>query len=842
MKNILKYFVFIIIITNIYGSDIKREIDLVGNAHIDMAYRWRLNETADRVTPDTFEGVIKMMDVVPDLTFAQSQMALYDIARIKYPGLFELMKQKNKEGRWSVTGGQWIEPDAILPSGESLIRQFLIGNEFNEKYLNIDPVNIAWVPDSFCGQALTLPMIYSGCGIQYYVFGRGAPNDKKVFWWQSPDGSQVLAYKAPHHYNVKIDNKLLEIADTWSAISDIDKVMVLFGEGDHGGGPRKPDIDNMERLKKEHPEYKFRYVTPETYFQELDVKNKKFDTYHGELGLFGEENSNFASQWRGSFVSQARIKKANRDMENLFLTAETFATIGTMLQKKPLFPRVDFRDGWKIILLNQFHDILPGTSIGDVFDDALNDYKHLDEEGNRLLKYGLEVIGSRIDTRGEGIPLVVYNPLSWKRTDVVDASIEFIRNTKDFSIMDSSGNPVLFQINDIAQDGLSANVSFLAENIPPVGYKMYRVVNAKPVLLNSDLKYTTYSVSNHFFKISWDSHGELDIINLLSGESILEGKGNVLNLFVEQNSSSWNLNIADKLDEIKPENNTPQVICDGPAKIILKWTDYINNTSSIVRKLILKSHSARIEFEMTVDWHEHDKLLKVSFPTAIDNGIAVFEQPYGYIERKKDGIVWPAQNWIDLSTEQTGFALLNNGKYGFDVNKNTLSASVVHGARDMDPRMDEGVHSFGYAVYPHQGDWKQANVFQQSLEFNRPLLVKQENLHTGDLPGKRAPLQSIQKSLPAEHSFFSIESDHVVLSVIKVQQGDWNPNNLVLRIFETQGRDGKVTVNLPGPLRSINETNHIEKQIDFKSPVSLDEHSFTFEIGKNQLRTFLLAF
>ncbi len=842
MKNILKYLVYFIIITNIYGSDIKREIDLVGNAHIDMAYRWRLNETADRVTPDTFEGVIKMMDVVPDLTFAQSQMALYDISRLQYPGLFELMKQKIKEGRWSVTGGQWVEPDAIMPSGESLIRQFLIGNEFNEKYLGIDPVNIAWVPDSFCGQALTLPMIYSGCGIQYYVFGRGAPDDKRVFWWESPDGSKVLAYKAPHHYNVKIDNKLLEIADTWSEISDIDKVMVLFGEGDHGGGPRQPDIENMERLKKDHPEYQFRYVTPETYFKELDVTNSEIENYQGELGLFGSDEPNFPIRWRGSFVSQARIKKANRDMENLFLTAETFATIGTMLQMKPLFPRVDFRDGWKKILLNQFHDILPGTSIGDVFDDALKDYQYLNQEGNRLLQYGLEVIGSRIDTRGEGIPLVVYNPLSWQRSDVVDASIRFIRKTENFSIVDALGNPVLYQINEMAQDGLSASVSFFADNIPPVGYKMFRVVDTKIDLPDSDLKYTQDSVSNSFFKITWDTNGDLDIINLASGKSILEGKGNVLTLFSEQNSNSWNVNITGKLDEIKPENNAPQVICDGPAKIILKWMGYINNTSSITRELILKSHSTRIEFEMTVDWNEHDKLLKVGFPSTIDNGKAVFEQPYGYIERNKDGIIWPAQNWIDLSNEEIGFALLNNGKYGFDVNNNTLSAAVVHGARDMDPRMDEGVHSFGYALYPHPGDWKQANVYQQSLEFNRSMVVMQENQHIGDLPGKRAPLQSIQKSLPSEHSFFSVDSDHVVLSVIKVQQGDWNPNNIVLRIFETQGRDGKVKVGLPGTLRSIIETNHIEKQIDFKSPVSFDENSFTFEIGKNQLRTFLLAF
>ena len=814
-------------------------IHLVGNAHIDLAYRWRWNETVDRVGPDTFDGVLKMMNVEPGLTFAQSQLALYEEIQKNNPGIFEGIKERIKDGSWSVIGGQWAEPDAILAGGESYIRQFLIGTEYAEKHLGLQPTEIAWVPDSFCGQALSLPKIYSGCGIKYYVFSRGAPEGKRIFWWQSSDDSKILAYNVPKHYNVAINEELKQVVKDWVAISDYNEVMVLYGEGDHGGGPRKPDVKAIHHFQKDQDFPKIQYSTPEKYFKELETANKEWPLYKGEMGIGIGEGGNIDGSWRGSYTSQARVKKANRDMENLLITAEKFATIGSMLQRKPLFPRVDFREAWKLVLKNQFHDILPGTSIGDVFDDTMADYMYVSEEGERLLQFGLEVIGSRIDTRGEGIPLVIYNPLSWERSGVVETAVRFVMGAEEFTIRDDKGKDILFQIDGWSDDGLTAYVSLFADKVPAIGYVVYRVLEEGPASKDSDIMFGPDFVVNNYFKIKWDENGITSIFDKKNEHELLTRRGNTLLLLGESRSSSWDLNYTGEEFDLKSLGK-PRLVEEGPMRTVLMWQDH-NNSSFISRELVLLADVPRLHFRMTVDWHDHDKILKVVFPTVVDSGKAVFEQPYGYIERAADGNEWPAQNWVDLSDDNFGIALLNNGKYGFDVNNNVMRMSVVRGARDMDPRMDEGIHTFDYALYSHKGDFREGNVTQQALELNQPLIAIQENFHVGTLPAW-GRLQLTDGPLSDKKSFFSINSDHVLISAIKVQQGDWSPANVVLRVYETEGRDDEVTINLPTRPREIVETNHIEKELKEQPQILVQNNTMSFQIGHNQIRTFHISF
>ena len=844
----LNNFIFICLIFSIFLSERISYADvnpdsislyMVGNAHIDLAYRWRWNETIDRVGPDTFEGVLKMMDREKGLTFAQSQLALYEQIKFNQPALFDKIKKRIEDGSWSVVGGQWAEPDAILPAGESFIRQFLIGNEFAEKYLGINSIDIAWVPDSFCGQALTLPMLYSGCGIKYYVFGRGAPEDKRIFWWQSPDGSKVLAYKIPKHYNVKIDSQLVEPIVQWTDISGVKDVMVLYGEGDHGGGPREPDIKAFHHFANQKNYPSLKYSTPEQYFKKLNALKKDWPIHKGEIGIGTGENSSALESWQGSYISQARVKKGNRDVENLLLTAEKFATIGSMLQRKPLYPRVDFRELWKVVLRNQFHDILPGTSIGDVFDDTISDYVWAKEEGERLLRSGLEIIGSRIDTRGEGIPLVVYNPVSWKRSDVVDASVRFVMPPDQMKIVGPDDKDVLFQINNWSDDGLIAYITFYANDIPALGYKTFRVIENENSSLESDIQFGPDFVVNKYFKIKWNSDGVTSIFDIKNKRELLKDDANVLSLINETGSSSWDLSLSEFKEKLESIGE-PIIIEEGPVQVVLLWQDK-SGDSFFNRELVLKSNSEILEFRLTVDWHDHDKLLKVSFPTVVDSGTVFFEQPYGYIERPADGLVRPAQNWIDVSNHNFGIALLNNGKYAFDVDNNVMNISVIRGARDMDPRMDEGINVFDYAIFPHRNSWREGNVTQKALELNQPPIAFQENHHTGELPnwGK---MKKNDFSLPAEHSFFSTNTDHVVLSAVKVQQGDWSPDNVVLRLWETKGRDGSVTVTLPANAKKVVEANHIEQVLKSQPIITMLDNTFSFKIGHDQVRTFLVTF
>ena len=274
---------------------------------------------------------------------------------------------------------------------------------------------------------------------------------------------------------------------------------MLYGEGDHGGGPREPDIEAIERLQKLNDFPTLIYATPEFYFDRLTQLNQNWPEHHSDIGMGTGESGDVAGSWRGSYTSQARTKKRNRDCENLLITAEKFASIGSMLQRKPLFPRVDFREAWKIVLRNQFHDILPGTSIGDVFDNTMQDYDWVEKEGSRLLRFGLEVIGSRIDTRGDGVPLVVYNPHSWPRTDVVRASVRFAQKSDNFVIRDAQGAIIPFQIEKWSEDGLTADLYILVEHVPPVGYTVLRIFPNESGEFRTRLKGSNNSAENEFF-------------------------------------------------------------------------------------------------------------------------------------------------------------------------------------------------------------------------------------------------------------------------------------------------------------------------------------------------------
>lgn len=810
---------------------------VVGNAHIDLAYRWRWNETANRVAPETFSGVLAMLERYPDLTYSQSQLALYESIEHTHPLLFQQIKKAIEKKQWSVVGGQWAEPDAILPSGESLIRQFLIGLEYAQTHLGVPHIDIAWVPDSFCGQALTLPQIYQGCGIRYYLFGRGAPADKQVFWWVAPDGSRLLAYHLPVPYGLTApDLSILPPLRQWYRQAGMAHAMVIFGEGDHGGGPRQPDMDALARLRNHPGMPQIRFTTPEQYFALLQEHKQDWPEYRGEMGLGTGEEGNDPGVWQGSYTSQARIKKRHRHAENNLLVAEAFATIGSMYQRKPLFPRVDFREAWKLLLFNQFHDILPGTSIGDVFDDSQIEFDQIDRESNRLLRFGLEVIGSRIDTRGEGIPLVVYNPSSWERQDVAEVTLQLSDAHTGLLLKDSNGRIVPHQTLKKSPDGQTHHIVFLSPRLPSLGYEMLRVFPAGGGSGRSSLSVQNRTLENRFYRITWNDSGLTRIWDKTNRKDLLAATGNVLQLWEESRSSSWDLGLTGAALPIV-QKALPQIVERGPVRAVVRWQDG-TTASRFTRDLILYADLDRIDFQMTVDWHEADKLLKVAFPVALPQATAWYEQPYGAIARPQDGQDWPAQNWINLATAAGGMALLNDGKYGFDVRNNVMRISVVRGARDMDPRMDEGVHGFRYALYPHQGESGKSHLYRAGWAFNQPLLAVQENFHVGTLPNWA---RQNNYSLPPRKSFFAVSEPNVVLTSVKVQQGDWSPANTVVRLFETDGRGGDILLHCPWPPKAAQAINHIEEPLTDDS-VRLEADGVRLNIAPHQIKSLLLTF
>lgn len=807
----------------------KQQVYILGHAHMDPVYRWRWNEIENREIQKTFSDVILMLDKYPDLQFTQSYLLYYESLQKNFPALFEEIKQKINEKRWSVAGGQYVEPDETLPSGESLIRQFLIANDYYTKNLGIENINIAWSPDVFTGHPGTLPKIYAGCGIKNYIFSREAPGNKRIFWWQSKDGSKLLAYKIPGHYNPdfkEMPNYLKE----WMELADYNLPLVTFGKGDHGGGPGENDMRAVKMLE-ENSNLHFVPISTENYFSELNKVEKNWPVQNTEFGYQPNGGS-----WLGCYTSQAIIKKINRQLENQLIAAEKFLAIGTMYKGKPFYPREDFSTAWKILLFNQFHDIIPGTLTGLGANDVFQQYDKLNQISSELLNNGLENIGNRINTQNlKGIPLVVYNPHSWKVSRFVNAEISFIKQTEEFTILNASGNEVPFSVLKKSDEGRKFKVVLFAENIPSMGYKTFEVIEAKPKELKSDLQVNQNQVENSFYKISWNEKGISSLFSKKLQKEILKETGNQLQL-LEDNGNSWGLKLTGK--EFSIESLTaPRIVFQSPVKVVLKWEDYFQ-TSKFTRYLTLFAHSKQIEFEMEVDWHSHNKLLRILFPTNLTNGNAFYDAPYGYVQREENGNEFPAQKWIDYSTITHGISLLNNGKYGFTIAKGILGMSAVRGARDMDPRMDEGVHSFKYSIIVHEGDWRAADIPQKAEEFNQPLLSKQENHHPGEISGWKFA----NESFPLEKSFFDIDSDHVILSALKVKQDAYDPNPIILRLIETEGRAEKITVNLPYDPVSVLECNHLEQEIEARSKIKIAEKSFSFEIGNDQIRTFKIQF
>ena len=806
-----------------------QKIKVTGHAHMDPVYRWRWNEMENREIYKTFSDVLNMLDTFPNLHFAQSYLLYYETVQNRFPDIFEKVKKSIADKRWSVVGGQWVETDETLPSGESLIRQFLIARDYYTKNLGIKNISIVWSPDVFTGHSSTLPKIYAGCGIKNYVFSREAPADKRIFWWESKDGSRVLAYKIPEHYNPDY-KKLPDQVKEWTKLSGYKVPLITVGKGDHGGGPGRSDIRSMNMLTEEIP-LNFEFTSPEDYFSELNQLNKSWPVQKEEFGYH-----NGRAWWLGCYTSQAKIKMQNRRMENQLIAAEKFAAIGTMHKGKPFYPREDFLKAWKILLFNQFHDILPGTLTGLGADDVLKQYDKLNQISSDLLNNGLENIGNRINTSEmEGIPIVVYNPLSWKVSQFVNTNVTFVRCLSEFALQDAKGNPVPYSVVGQSNDGQTVTITFNAENIPPLGYKVFEVINKKPEVENSDLILMENQVENRYFKVKWDANGITSLFDKRLNKEVLLKTANKLRL-QEDNGNSWGLKLTNK--EFTIQSLVPsQVIFSSPLKVVVKWEDYFQS-SKFVRYMTIFANTDQIEFETEVDWHSHNKLLRVTFPTALSGGKAFYDQSYGYVQRDETDQEYPAQKWIDYSEDGLGVALINNGKYGFTINSGELTMSVVRGARDMDPRMDEGKHSFKYVLNVHPGDWREANIPLKAWELNQPFLTKQENQHPGEISGWTYS----DLCFPAEKSFFGINSDHVIISSLKTKQDAYNPNPIVLRIVETEGRDEKVTVNLPYEAKSVIECNHLEDPIEPLSKINMDGDKFHFSIGHDQIRTFKVYF
>jgi len=791
---------------------------LIGHAHIDLAWLWRWEETVHDIATHTFLGTLAQMDKMPGLTFAQSQAAVYEAIEKNYPDLFQKISKKVKEGTWIPVGGMWAEPDLNMPDGESLARQLLYGKRYFLDRFGVD-VTVGWNPDSF-GHNFQLPQILAKAGIKYYVLERCAPQNTPVFWWEGADGSKVLAYVPPGWYLVDLKNGVKDLLFEAARNTPLKDFMLLYGEGDHGGGPRRSDVEAIAKFKndKNHPRLEF--VAPENYFKKLESAKIEFPVVKQEL------NFTFPT----CYTTQAETKKFNRRLENLLLSAEKFSALAVFSGYRDYYPERDLDEAWKDALRNQFHDMLDGSSIGPVYEETQKYYQAAHDRGKRALDFSLETITNAIDTRGDGLPLIVYNPLFWERTEPVEGEAAFFHPVEALKIMDSEGAEIPSQVISEKKEGDSwlCRFIFVAEKVPSFGYKTYRILEAaaKPEYKTS-LSIQDTIIENEFFKVALNPQtGWIkSLFDKGNNREMFAGEGNVLEAIADEpeSMSAWELGLKDTSWNIGERGAAVEVVEKGPVRGVLRVKNAFRN-SLFIQDIILYHGVPRIDGRLHMDWQERNLMIKASFPVAARNAKADFEIPYGFISRPGDGTEVPALRWIDLTDESGsyGLSLINDSKYGFDVKGSTMGMSIIHGATSPDPEADRGEHELLYSLFPHAGSWQQAGTQRKGYELNNPLLARIGMVHRG--------------TLPATNSFFRIEPANVILSAIKKEIGYYN-RALILRVYETFGQAADAKIQFPWDVEAW-ETDLIERPL---SRIESGDKMLNFKLKPFEVKTIKLT-
>ena len=794
-------------------------IRAVGNSHIDMAWLWPWTETVE-VVRNTFRSALDLMREYPDFKFTMSSARTYVWMEEKYPDLFQEIQQRVKEGRWEIIGGMWVEPDLNMPGGESLVRQILIGKRYFQQKFGVD-VKIGWNPDSF-GYNWQLPQIYKKSGIDTFVTQKLMWAHEftvfpyKMFWWEAPDGSRLLTY-FPHDYAMGIDPvQLGKDASIWLPSiygpnpAPNSEMMHLYGVGDHGGGPTRTMLDTATRWMQ--PDVVFpnlQFSTANAFFADLHPKlpNMNIPVWRNEL---------YFEYHRGVFTTQAETKKRIRNTEELLLNAEKFSAFATLFGRP--YPSADFDRGWKDLLFDDFHDIFPGSGIPVNYLDAKRNLEDVQRVGRDILNGSLDEIAANIHLKSTGVPVVVFNSLSWERQELLEMQVRLPAPAAFIEVRDASGKLVPSQL--LSADPSTRVVHLLLKaSVPAMGYTTYYVVpREKPPATPAEVHASADTLENDLISLKIDPKTgcmtslfdkRANVESLVPAETDTGGPkdsicGNLLQTFVDKPKrwDAWNID-ADfekehwdltQADEVK-------LVESGPLRAVIRVKNHFQN-STFVRDIIVTAGSPRVDVKTTANWHEKHILLKVAIPVSVHSNVATFEIPYGSIERpttrntraEQGKFEVPALHWADLSDEKHGLSLLNNCKYGYDAKGNVLRLSLLRSPAWPDPHADEGVHEFTYSLYPHAGNWKDALTVRRGYELNYPLLSRQEHPHAGNLP--------------ESHSFLQLPSENVILTAAKKAEDD---NTLILRFYEWAGKDTNISVRPYAAVESASETDLMER-------------------------------
>lgn len=808
----------------------------VGHSHIDVAWLWQLKHTREKASR-TFSTVNHLMEQYPDYQFLQSQPQLYEYIKEDYPEIYEKIKENIKAGRWEVTGGMWVEADCNVSSGESLVRQFLMGQKFMEEEFGIRS-RILWLPDVF-GYAWALPQIIKKTGHDYFMTTKISWNQFNrppydTFIWRGIDGTEVLTHfittthtPEPKYYTYNGILGPQAAVYSWQHYQqkDInDELLFAFGYGDGGGGPTKEMIETGLRMQEIPgiPEVKFGKAEP--FFQRLAERvkdNPRLPVIDGELYL---------EYHRGTYTSQGRTKRNNRLSEIMLHDVEFVNALAMHKVPGHQYPQDEINENWKTVLRNQFHDILPGSSIAEVYQDSNAEYAQVLNSSAGHLRDALTALAAQMDLDGE--KLVVFNSLSWDRGGTVVLPWNDKLAGKVF--VDDSGTALESRVLEGAE-GKVVEVEVPA--IPCLGYKAFKIVDetaaskqaqAKP---EDAVRMTGSTIESPYYRIVLNELGQITSLfdKQANREVIPAGKAaNVLQAFEDKpmNYDAWDIDIYYQEKPYDVQHPVKwEVLENGPYRVVVEF-EWKFLQSTIKQQMIVYANRRRIDFKTEIDWNEHQVLLKAAFPVAVRTTKATYEIQFGNVERPTHwNTSWDyakfetvAHKWVDLSQRDYGVSLLNDCKYGHDIKDNVIRITLLKSGIYPDPNADQGHHEFTYSLLPHAGDWYAADTVREAYELNYPLRAVYADTPAG--------------KLASADSFIKVNGESVILETVKKAEDD---SSLILRFYEFGNRTCPVEVELNTNFTSVHECNLLEEA---ETPVTFTGRKFTFEIKPYEIKTF----
>ena len=763
---------------------------MIGNAHIDAPWLWPWSE-AMSVVLSTFRSALDRMNEYPDFTFTASSAQFYEWVAETDPAMLAEIRKRVEEGRWDLVGGWWVEPDVNIPNGESLVRQGLYSQRLFQQLFG-RMAQVGYNPDSF-GHTGTLPQILKLEGLHAYVFMRPQAHEKKLpadlFWWEGADGSRVLTYRIPFSYGID-EHMQGEVSQFITELKEPTKeLMVFYGAGDHGGGPAKENIQAILDMQKMPGAPTFIFSTPDRYFDEV-----------GKLTGLPVVADDLQHHSVGCYTAVSEVKKNNRTAEAALTTGEKLAALGSVVAGFD-YPKADFTAAWKRVLFIQFHDSMAGTALPEHYDVAREAHGRAIDIAGQAMNKAAEKIAFQVPTQDpKSEYLVVFNPHAWNAKLNVEYDVgwgfEYKKGAQPASLLeDENGNSIphqWIQATTVVDDRM--RVAFQAP-VPTFGYRQFRLRSSQPAAPPvSAVHATERQLENEHLRVTFVDDGSLTMLDKDSGAQVFKsGASGARAIVLDDPSDTWSHDVRSYTKELGVFRNARfRVLENGPLRATIRVrTTY--GSSSLETDWLLYSGARSLEARVALDWHEHRKILKFSFPVDVQDPQPTYEIAYGYKVRQANGAEDPGQRWIDLSGRRAsgeyGLTVINDAKYGYSVEGNDMRISITRGAvyaqhrpRQLEPNgeyiwQDQGVQTFRMLLVPHTGAWQDAGIVRMAEEFAAPIPIIYQGIH----PGNR----------PLSASFLSVDAPNLVVSVVKKSE---DGDDLIVRCYETAGRP--VTANL----------------------------------------------